>query len=415
MKRIVVLGSSPAGVKAVEGIRAFDQESEITVIGFDGNYPYDRNLFPGILANETPYRDVFCRSKKFYEENRIHVVLDQKVTRVNLRKNKITFEDKGQVDFDVLIITDTPVIKLPEVKGNTKNGVFHLKRLSGIEQMINALPLTDTVVIQSDGWTGLQAAAAFLKRKKEVILITSGPNLLPKMCPAVIGETIAQVLASKGLRIIFGNSIAEILGEADAKAIRLQEGKVLASQMIIFEDAREDLRIFADSPLKIDQGICVNMQMRSNLDHVFAVENVCEWTRGAFVSGDFVPAGVLEEQGRSVAAALKGDGAPFTMPLATRSLTLDEFTLDIIARPSVQTAAAGYLCRDADKGMCAQLYGEGSICTGAFLVNTREQLSTIAQRIGRQTAWEEFVEFFTPPVVVGVPGNGDPVGIPEEG
>lgn len=410
MRRIVVLGGSPAGVKAIEGIRAFDQESEITIIGLDGNYPYDRNLFLGILANETPYKDVFCRSKKFYEENRIQVILDQKVTRVNFRKNKITFEDKGQIDFDVVILTDTPVIKLPEVKGNTKNGVFHLKRLNGIEQMINALPLTDTVVIQSDGWTGLQAAVAFLKRKKEVILITSGQNLLAKMCPAVIGEAVAQVLASKGLRIIPKNSIAEILGEADAKAIRLQEGKVLAAQMILFEDAREDFRIFADSPLEIRQGVCVNAQMQSNLEHVFAVENVCEWTEGLFAPGDFIPADVLAEQGRIVAAALKGENAAFTIPLVIRALTFDEFTVDIIAQPSTQMIAAGYTRCDADRRSYVQLYADGSICTGAFLVNARDQLSAIAQRIRDRATLESCVEFAEPAVYGTCPPSGE-VGV----
>ena len=407
MKKIVVLGSSVAGLTAVEGIRAFDQESEITVIGFDGHYPYDRNLFAGILANETPYKQVFCRPKKFYEENRIQVILDQKVTRVNLRKNKITFEDKGQIDFDVVILTDTPVIKLPEVKGNMKNGVFSLKRLNGIEKMINALPLTDTVVIQSDGWTGLQAAVAFLKRKKEVILITSEENLLAKICPAVIGEVITQVLASKGLRIIPWNSIAEILGEADAKAIRLQEGKVLAAQMIIFEDAREDFRIFADSPLEIHQGVCVNTQMRSNLEHVFAVENVCEWTEGLFASGDFIPADVLAEQGRIVAAALKGEGASFAVPLVTRSLTLDELMIDIVAQPSVETAAAGYPRCDADKKAYVQLYGNSSICTGAFLVNAREHLSTVAQRIRERVALESYAESAEPSVYGTCPPSSE--------
>jgi NAD(P)H-nitrite reductase large subunit len=393
MKKIVVLGSSPAGVKAVEGIRAFDRESEITIVGFDGNYPYDRNLFPGILANETPYKDVFCKAKKFYEENRIHVVLDQKVTRVNLRKNKITFEDKEQRDYDVLIITDTPTIKLPEVKGNTKNGVFHLKRLKGIERMIDTLPLTDTVVIQSDGWTGLQAAVAFLKRKKDVVLITLGPYLLFKMCSAVVGGTIAQALMSKGLRIICENSIAEILGEADAKAIRLQEGKVMASQMIIFEDAREDLRIFADSSLEINRGICINKHLRSNLENVFAVENVCESNQYPFAPEDLVSAVVLEEQGRIVAASLKGEDASFAMPLVTRSLSFEDLSLDILGQPSSESIAADQMLYDADKKAYAQLYGKGHVCTGAFLVNAREQLFTIVQRINRRAAIEEFTKF----------------------
>ena len=50
MKKIVIIGNSPAGVKAIEEIRAVDQESSIALIDEEGTLPYNRSVFPELLT-----------------------------------------------------------------------------------------------------------------------------------------------------------------------------------------------------------------------------------------------------------------------------------------------------------------------------------------------------------------------------
>ena len=68
MKKIVVLGTSLAGMKAVETLRQEDSSCEITVVAFDGHYPYNRDLFPELIARTVETKNLFYRSQKFYEQ-----------------------------------------------------------------------------------------------------------------------------------------------------------------------------------------------------------------------------------------------------------------------------------------------------------------------------------------------------------
>ncbi|MCK5179290.1 MAG: NAD(P)/FAD-dependent oxidoreductase, partial [Candidatus Omnitrophica bacterium] len=63
MKQIVILGSSAAGAKMIEEVRRNDPLSEITIIAFDGHYPYMRDAFAPFIAQEIIPEDVFYRPK----------------------------------------------------------------------------------------------------------------------------------------------------------------------------------------------------------------------------------------------------------------------------------------------------------------------------------------------------------------
>ncbi len=319
MKKILILGSSIAGVKAIEEIRRFEPDCEATILT-DGEYPYDRGLFAPVLSKEVDYKKIFYKPNDYYEKNRINVVVGQKIARINLKKCKVTTDDKQAFEGDVLIVTDAPGYKLPEIRGVNKNGVYTLQQLTDLNQILDFLPLIDTVLIQSDSNRGVSIAAAFLKRDKEVIWVVSSDQIAQDLLNADTTGKLAAAAQENMLRVVAANPIAEILGEGDVKAIRLKSGKVLATQIIIFPDAPVDFKILTDPAVTIDGKIRVNEQFQTGIEGVFALDAAClpvprsgTYSAGqAGVSADlgqesagFLLVTVLEQQGAAVAAALK--------------------------------------------------------------------------------------------------------------
>lgn len=305
MKRILVLGSSIAGVKAIEEIRRFEPDCEAAILT-DGEYPYDRGLFAPVLSKEVDYKKIFYKPNDYYEKNRINVVVSQKIVRVNLKKCKVTTDDKQAFEGDVLIITDAPGYKLPEIKGINKNGVYTLQQLPELDQILDFLPLIDTVVIQSDSPRGASIAAAFLKRDKEVIWVVTSDQAAQELLNSDASGKMTAAVREKRLRMVAGNPIAEILGEGDVKAVRLKSGKVLATQIIIFPDAPADFKLFTDPAVTIDGKIRVNEQFQTGIEGVFALDAACVSADPGQESAGFLLVTVLEQQGATVAAALKG-------------------------------------------------------------------------------------------------------------
>ena len=255
MKKIVILGNSAAGVKAAEIIRASDQESEISIFSFDGGLPANRDLFPDFIAGALPYEEVLYRPKDFYTKSKINIMFDHSISRINLKKNKIFCEDKSQIDFDVLLITETPEPRFPDIRGANKQGVFSCYRLSAINEIIKTIPLVENIVIQSDTFYGLRIASALSRKGKEVVLVTSHAHLLSPYLDLEGAQFVMKALESKGLGVMTGATISEILGDGEAKAVRLTSGKVIAGDMVIFAETAEDLRLFSDSSLELGKKI----------------------------------------------------------------------------------------------------------------------------------------------------------------
>lgn len=382
MKRIVVLGSSVAAGKVSEEIRRLDPESEIILMGLDGCYPYDRYLFAPVIAKEVEYPQVFCRDKIFYEQHRIQVISDKKITRINLARNRIMTEDKTTFAYDALVIADAPGYRLPSIKGASKNGVFGFTHLKEIDNILDVLPLVETVVVQSDTPEGLQITAAFLKRDKEVIWIVSGESIFPSLWGLEVGQKMASLLEIKGLRIMHENAIAEILGEGEAKAVRLKSGKILSVQVVILGDVEGDFRLFVDSSLKIHNRICVDDRFRTNVDNVFAVGSAAAGGCPIVAGEDVMPSVLYEQEARITAAVLSGQPQPLACwPVVVRSISLEGLTIDFIAETRIKDGQKEFVFADEGCKIYKKVFTDSNIPCGAYLINAHEELEKFGRLI----------------------------------
>ena len=82
-------------------------------------------------------------------------------------------------------------------------------------------------------------------------MVSSGPGLLPDIFDGETGLLLKQILEGKGMRVFSENTVEEILGEGEVKALKFKSGKVLACDAVIFDEAKVDLRMLSE-PLLID-------------------------------------------------------------------------------------------------------------------------------------------------------------------
>ncbi len=385
MKRIVLLGCSAAGVKIIEQIRAHDCESEITIISFDGYYPYSRQVFASVIAGEIPFEKVYCRDKDFYEKNNVNVLLDKIISRINIKRRTIFTEDKEQIDYDVLVVGETPENRFPpSIKGTGKAGVFGYKKLKDIDQIVNDLPLKDSIVIQSKSFSGLQAAVAFAKRNKEILLISSQEDFLGKHFSGDMMQWILNRFEELGLRVIRENGISEVLGDKDAKAVRLRSGKVYSAQVVIIGETDEDLRLFLNSDLQMGKKINVDDRYRTNIESIFAVDQVV--VQGS--SEPITPSLVLEEQGSSVAAAITDQEHAAEVPVLSWDLVIEGLTISALGQTELKHNRTVQQDFDRESGKYEALYFENNCLIGAILVNTENKKGEYLRMISEKGSIE---------------------------
>lgn len=313
MKRIIVIGHSIAAMKALESIRQADPQSELTVFTMDGNYPYDRNLFADYCAKKIKEDKLYFQTKDFYEKQRISVILSRQISRVNLKRKRISTEERDHVDFDILVIADTPQVKFPDIKGTTRGGVFAYRKLADFKKMISMLPLVETVVIEGGCLESVFLSEAIRKKGKEVILVVSAPNGFAQWLTDSSASQLTAALEEIGVRVIINNAISEILGDNDMKAIRLKSSKVIAGEMVIFTDVLPDLRVFSDEDFKASDRIPVDSSFKTNVEGVFAVGNMSSLSDRGSSFDKFFAGSQSDWSGKILSAAILGN------PIAERS------------------------------------------------------------------------------------------------
>ncbi len=382
---IVILGGSPAGVKIIEEIRQHDSSADISIISFDGHYPNKRDAFTSFIGKETTPTEVFYKSKDFYEKNNVNVVLDKKISRINLRRKKIFMENKEQIDYDILVITDTSENRFPNIKGTNKGNVFGYKKLGDVDKIVNALPIIKTVVIQSDSFSGLQAAASFVKREKEVILVSSEHDFLGRHFSGEALDWLVGQFEVKGLRIMRASTISEILGDKEAKAIKLGSGKVFASEVILFMETDEDLRLFSGLETCAGQKIDVDDSFKAKgIEGLFVADQVCSLSEKEPVT----PLVVLEEQGKKIAAVIAGKDLELALPTDLQSFKMEDLAVTIIGQVQEREGIVINQVFDQESGRYKRFYLEDNCLIGAVLMNSEDEVQDILRKINEKVVFE---------------------------
>jgi NAD(P)H-nitrite reductase large subunit len=310
MKKIVVLGNSITAIKVIEEIKFSGEDVEAVVISSENTFPYYRNLLNTLPGKKNQQNKILYRSNEEYQKEKIGFIFDKAVTRINFKRNRLTLEDKEQIDYDVLLLSDLVRDPFYGVKGANKEGLYNLKRLSDMTALSKSLALIETLVVQSDSFAGLEMARAFCEIKKEVILLTSEKNILGNFLASDDALALEVILQEQGLRIMKDSQIVEILGDTQAKAIRLQTGKVFGCQAILTDCDLPDLRLFKETQLQCSQRVSVNTAHQTNFDNVFALDAVCDTMKTSDwdVSQNYLQS--VDQQSQIIAAKIIGKEFP---------------------------------------------------------------------------------------------------------
>ena len=256
MKTLVV-GNSLDVLPIIENIMSQHADDQVTLFAAEGVLPYDRSLLPSLIAGEVTEKEIYKASEDFLKEHHPQVVTAESLARISVKRRYLTTEKKTQIDYDRLVLMDTGRLILPSVKGLQRTGVFDCWSLSSIKALKKHLPFTDAVTVVVSNVQGLNMACALNQLKKEVTVVSEGTGLMPEIFDEETRLLLKQILETAGIRVFSENALEEVLGDAEVKAVKLRSGKVLASDAVIFDDVKVDIRMLSEPTLTDEDKICI--------------------------------------------------------------------------------------------------------------------------------------------------------------
>jgi nitrite reductase (NADH) large subunit len=186
---------------------------------------------------------------------------------------------------------------------------------------------------------------------------------------------LTGLIEETGIRLMQENTITEILGDKEVKAIRSGEGKVFSTQVILFGEMNEDLRLFADTGLQMDKKINVDLRFKTNIESIYAVDQVCKQNsyQQMVLTEPVTPPEVIEDQAKVVAAAIAGQEQESSSLVLTWEIEIKGLTLTFIGQTELNEGRSLRRTFNQESGKYTGIYLENNCVVGAVLVNTQDE------------------------------------------
>lgn len=210
------------------------------------------------------------------------------VVSMDQQSKVCSMADGTEISFEKLILALGSNPYVPKwLRGTDLKNVFTIpKEKEYLDQVVNQInPLKNTVII-GGGFIGVEIGDELNKAGKKVTIV----EILPHILEAAFDEEFAiraeEILRSRGIDVITGDGVKELIGDKEVIGVLLNSGKQLkADAVILAMGYRPNTALAEKSGVKLNEMgfIVVNEYMRTENPDIFAVGDCAE--KKSFITG----------------------------------------------------------------------------------------------------------------------------------
>jgi NADPH-dependent 2,4-dienoyl-CoA reductase/sulfur reductase-like enzyme len=284
IQRLVVVGASLAGLRAVEAARKAGFAGEIVLVGAEPHLPYDR---PPLSKDYQDASDVedhpeppTFRSAEDLEELGVELVLGQRATGLDTQRRVVRVGER-EVPYDALVIATG---SRPRLLPGTEHlaGVHALRSLDDARQVRSALDRGARTVVIGAGFIGSEIASSARKRGLDVTIVEALPTPLVRAIGPQMGTAIGSLHERHGTRLLCGSGVAGVEGDGHVERVVLDDGTQLPADLVIVGiGVVPDVDWLDGSGLTLDNGIVCDEHLWTGVPGVYAAGDVASWPNSA--------------------------------------------------------------------------------------------------------------------------------------
>ena len=312
---IVIVGGGAAGVAAAEMVRRRGYEGPVTLISADADPPVDRpNLSKDFLAGEAQDDWIPLWGNDFYEEHRIDLLLDRRVSAIDTAKRSVRLEDGSDHAYGALLLaTGADPVQLP-IPGAEDDRVRYLRTFADSRAIVERAATATHVVVAGASFIGLEVAASLRARGIAVDVAAPEKTPLERVLGPEVGRAVQSLHETQGVTFHLGQTVERIEG----RTVTLSGGAVIDCDFVVMGvGVRPAVSLAEQAGLAMDRGILVNEYLETSAPGVFAAGDVARWPDPH--TGDRIRVEhwvVAERQGQTAACNMLGarerfDAVPF--------------------------------------------------------------------------------------------------------
>lgn len=276
---VLVIGSSAAGLVAATTGKRIYSDKKVTVVTQQPKTLIPCGI-PYVFGSVGSTDNDILPAEKMFSASGIDVKYDD-VVSINREKKSITLGSGEEIEYEKLVIGtgSTPLTPSWLVGANLEN-VFNVpKNKSYLDEMHLKLEKCNKIITIGAGFIGVEMSDELHKAGKDVTLIEKLPHILGLAFDEDVSIKAETILANRGVKILTGVGVKEILGTDSVEGVLLENGeKIEADAVILSMGYKPNSELAAKAGLPIsDKGfIKVDDYMRTEDANIFAIGDCAE-------------------------------------------------------------------------------------------------------------------------------------------
>lgn len=399
VRRLVVVGASLAGLRAVEAARKTGYDGEIVLIGAEEHLPYDRpplsKAFLGSADDDGVLPEVpwFRTEQTLRDELGVDVRLGAPATALDTEARTVAVGD-DQVPYDALVIaTGAQARMLPGADG--LDGVHPLRTLDDSLAVRERLEAGARTVVIGAGFIGSEVASTARKRGLDATIVEALPTPLVRATGHEMGAAIASLHELNGTTLRCGVGVSAIEGDGRVERVVLADGSSIDADLVVVGiGVVPSVAWLEGSGVTLENGVVCDENLWTGVPGVYAAGDVANWfnpTLGERQRMENWTAAA--EQGAAAARnALDPENAkPYgTVPY----FWSDWYDVRIQFVGSPDADEVRLVDGDpASGGRWVALYRRGDRLIGALTVNGQTEIMKYRVQIMKGGSWEDALAF----------------------
>ncbi len=216
-KTYIIIGTSAAGIAAVQKVRQADAQARIICFSEEAELPYNKCFLADFLGEQKDLSTVYTKSADFFSSLSIELYLATKVIAIDpVKKNVITHDGKSYY-YTVLLLAVGAASRTPtcSYKKNMQ-GFFPFYTLSDaltVQEWIKK-EKPKNVLVMGAGLTGLEVADALRVHGVSVTVVEQQSRLLMRHSDTEGSDFITNAMKNCSVDLVLGVGVSEIVSNA---------------------------------------------------------------------------------------------------------------------------------------------------------------------------------------------------------
>ncbi|WP_226350361.1 NAD(P)/FAD-dependent oxidoreductase [Pseudonocardia sp. ICBG601] len=394
--RLVVVGASLAGLRAVEAARDAGHTGPVTLVGAEPHLPYDRPPLSKAFLEDGEAPDVRFREEEHLRSDLgVDLELGAPATGLDADAREVVVGDR-RIGYDALVVaTGARARRLP----GDLAGLHTLRTLDDAAAVRAALDAGARTVVVGAGFIGSEVASGARRRGLPATIVEALPTPLVRAVGEQMGAALSRLHEAHGTDLRCGVGVDAVEGTDRVTGVRLSDGTVLPADLVVAGiGATPDTEWLEGSGVGLQDGVLADETLATALPGVYAAGDVVRWRNPLFAD---LPTGGLMRIEHWTSAAEQGARAArnaLDPAAATPYETVPYFWSDWYSSriQFVGVAAADEIrvvSGSVEEGRFVALYRTGDRLTGALTLDRRADVMKYRVRIGRRTSWADALAF----------------------